>query len=351
MTNFIRKCVQELKAYTPGEQPTDASVVKLNTNENPYPPSPAVRRALARIDPEQLRRYPDPQCRLLRETVARLHRCSPEQVFVGNGSDEILALCSRAFVEDNDRIGFFEPSYSLYPVLARIRNVGASAVKLGRDFGWRMPARLNDALFYLTNPNSPTGILYPRAEVERFCRRFRGVVVLDEAYVDFAERNCADLALKSVNVIVARTFSKAYSLAGLRAGYAIGHKRLIGALAKIKDSYNMDRVTQELAIAALKDQAWMRANARKIVSERRRLSAALAGMGFKVLPSQTNFIFVRPPVIAALEMCGALRRENILVRHFGAPATNPYLRITVGTGEQTRRLIEAVAKISAGAER
>jgi len=334
-----------MRAYVPGEQPADLKVIKLNTNENPYPPSPAVLRALKRIDGDMLRRYPDPECRKLRTIIARLHKCSVSQVFVGNGSDEILALCSRAFVEDNGRIAFFEPSYSLYPVLARIRNVRRRVIRLDRSLQGRMPSDCKAGLFYISNPNAPTGILYPKKEVVRFCKSFAGVVVLDEAYVDFSSSNCIDVALKLKNTLVLRTLSKSYSLAGLRVGYAIGSPELIATLFKIKDSYNIGRVAQSLATAALQDQAYMRANVRCIVGTRQKLVRALTAMGFTVLPSDANFVFARPAGIGAEALYRRLRKRNILVRYFTGKATRDFLRITIGTDEQINKLLKAIAAI------
>jgi len=371
MTSLIRACVKKMSAYVPGEQPTDLKVIKLNTNENPYPPSPAVLRALKRVNGDNLRRYPDPECKTLRSVIAKVHHCSPDQVFVGNGSDEILALCSRAFVEDNGQICFFEPSYSLYPVLARIRNVKSRIIGLGNNFSWpdrqwQMPANcgaglpavlparstsrsdvgrrpaLPVGLFYMTNPNAPTGILYPKKEVAQFCRRFKGVVVLDEAYVDFARSNCVDLALKLKNTVVLRTLSKSYSLAGLRIGYAIGPRELIDALYKVKDSYNIDKIAQSLAAAAIKDQAYMRVNVRRIVATRQKLVRALAAMNFVVLPSDANFVFAKPAGISAETLYRQLRKQNILVRYFAGAQTRDFVRITVGTNGQIDQLLKAI---------
>ena len=252
MNKLIRKAVQKMNPYTPGEQPNDPGIVKLNTNENPYPPSPKIAAVMQRPF-ETLRLYPDPLCVRLREGIARLHGCRVEQVFVGNGSDEVLALCARAFVEPAGSIGYFEPSYSLYPVLAAIQELETRPVRLTRDFGWTMPPRYSASLFFLANPNAPTSIQYPAATVARFCRSFAGVVVIDEAYVDFASYHCANLALSLGNVLVARTMSKSYSLAGLRLGYALGPEALISALYKIKDSYNVDRLAQAIALAAITD--------------------------------------------------------------------------------------------------
>jgi len=349
MISLVRKCVKEMNAYVPGEQPSDPAVVKLNTNENPYPPSPAVMRALKGIAPDMLRRYPDPDCKDLRAAIAKLHGCKAEQVFVGNGSDEILALASRAFVEDDGLLAYFDPSYSLYPVLARIRDVKTFAVGLNNDFSWparpwRLPAKTG--LFYMTNPNAPTGMLYPKKDVLSFCRKFRRVVIIDEAYADFARENDMDLALKLKNTLVLRTLSKAYSLAGLRVGYAVGPKELIAALFKVKDSYNVDRAAQCLALAAINDQAHMRANARRVKATRERLANALRNMDFEAPPSETNFIWARPGRLTAKSLFLKLRRKNILVRYFGAGLTREYLRISIGTDDQINRLLKTISEIT-----
>jgi histidinol-phosphate aminotransferase len=226
---LVRRAVREMAAYVPGEQPRDPSVVKLNTNENPYPPSPAVAEALRRVAAADLRLYPDPSCARLRERIAALHGCAPERVFVGNGSDEILALCTRAFGEPGGAIGWFDPSYSLYPVLARIVGAAARPVALGPAFGWANPGPDAGGLFFLATPNAPTGIRYARADVAAFCDAARGVVVLDEAYVDFASDHFADLALAGDRALSLRTLSKSWSLAGLRLGYALGPAELVAA--------------------------------------------------------------------------------------------------------------------------
>jgi len=342
MSAYIKKSVLAMQGYTPGEQPTDSRVIKLNTNENPYPPSPAVREALQNLNAETLRLYPDPVSLVLRRKIADLHGGTPDNVFVGNGSDETLALCSRAFVEDDGAIGYFEPSYSLYPVLARIRAVTASPVALGPDFEWSMPKNYRASLFFMTTPNAPTGIQYPKAEIRAFCARFPGVVVLDEAYVDFAREHCMDLALECNNVLVLRTLSKSYALAGLRLGYIVGAAPLIEALFKIKDSYNIDRITQAAALAALSDQAYMRAMVERIQGTRRRTVAELERMGFRVFPSETNFLWVKPPRISAADLYRRLRERNILVRYFPGGRTQDYLRITIGTDEQMQALMDAV---------
>lgn len=339
---YARKAVDVMVPYIPGEQPKGGGIIKLNTNENPYGASPRVAEALRAASADDLRLYPDPVSSGLVRQVADLHGCAPEQVFVGNGSDEVLALCARAFAERDGSIGWFDPSYSLYPVLAAIEDIPARPVPLPPDFSWTMPRGYGASLFFLTNPNAPTSLLFPKEPVAAFCRGFRGVVLVDEAYVDFAPSSCLDLALSLPNTLVARTLSKSYSLAGLRLGYAVGPAPLIAALHKIKDSYNVSRLTQALAAAALADQAWMRENVRKITATRAQVTQELRARGWTVLDSATNFLFARPPGRPAREVFEALRAKNIFVRYFAAPATADYLRITIGTDGQMAALLAAL---------
>ena len=342
--SMIRASVAKMTPYTPGEQPRVPGLIKLNTNENPYPPSPRVAEALAAIAADALRLYPDPVALELRRTIAGLHGCGVENVFAGNGSDEVLALCTRAFVEPDGIIGWFDPSYSLYPVLAAIADARGVPSPLAGDFSLPPNAQrpVPHSLFFLTTPNAPTGILFPRADLEAFCDAQRGVVVLDEAYADFAPDQFMDLALARPNVIVSRSLSKSYSLAGLRLGYAVGPAPLIEALYKIKDSYNLDALTQAIGAAALRDPAWMRGNVEKIVATRARVARALEARGWTVLPSATNFIFAKPAGKSAGEMFAHLRARNILVRHFPGPRTGDYLRITIGTDAQMDAFLAAL---------
>ena len=348
--SLIRKSVRKMTGYVPGEQPVARDIIKLNTNENPYPPSPRVFKVLAGLDAARLRLYPNPVSLEMRKTAARLHGCGLENVFAGNGSDEILALCAQAFVEDNGSIGYFNPSYSLYPVLADIRDVKKKPVELGRDFEWRMPPGYGCSLFFLTNPNAPTSILYPKSTVRSFCATFNGVVLIDEAYIDFSREHCMDLAMEFDNVLVMRTLSKSYSLAGLRVGYAVGAKPLIEALFKIKDSYNLDAISQALAVAALSDVKYMRSNVGRIRATRRRMINALTASGHMVYPSETNFLWVKPGGISAKHFFERLRKERIFVRYFPGERTGGYVRITVGTDREVNRLIEAVEKFSGKGE-
>lgn len=343
---LIRSSVLRMTGYVPGEQPESADVVKLNTNENPYPPSPMVRDALHGMDLDVLRRYPNPVCASLREKIALKHDCDVANVFVGNGSDEVLELCTQAFVENDGCIGYFEPSYSLYPVLAEMREVDSAPVALGSDFEWPDDfASCECGLFFIANPNAPTGILFPLERIRRFCGDQEGVVVIDEAYVDFASTDCMALAQECDNVLVTRTLSKSFSLAGLRVGYAVGSVALIDSLMKLKDSYNLDIISQTLALAALSDIEYMRDNTRKIQSTRTRLTKTLVSRGYNVYPSEANFVWVKPNGIAARTLFERLRDRKIFVRYFEGDVTGSYIRITVGTDEQIDRLLDTLEGI------
>ncbi len=299
---LIRPLVRALHPYVPGEQPKIKGLIKLNTNENPYPPSPKVFAAVKAAVDQRLRLYPNPTAEALRMRLAKLHRCRPENIIVGNGSDELLALATRAFAEPDDgtprsTVQFFTPSYSLYPVLAEIHGARTNAVALNRDFALPTPIELkrggqwdfSAALTFVTTPNAPSGRGYSTSELEKLCRAQKGVVVLDEAYVDFEPENAFALALKWPNVLVARTFSKAYSLCFQRVGYFAGHVALIEALQKIRDSYNVNGLGQIAALATLSDVPYYRANFKRINATRARLSRELTQLGFKVTAQPDEF--------------------------------------------------------------
>ena len=341
MSARIRQSVDAMSGYVPGEQPSDPAIIKLNTNENPYPPAPGVAKALGGIDAASLRRYPDPVCRELCEVIAEQEGCRPEQVIVGNGSDEVLALCTRAFVEDDGSIGWFEPSYSLYPVLTDIRAVASRPVALTDDFRWAMPDGYETDLFFITNPNAPTSLEHPKGLIEAFAADFDGVVVVDEAYGAFGAESCVDLVERFDNVLVARTLSKSHGLAGIRFGYLIGAPDLIGALYKIKDSYNVNGLTQAAAVAALRDTVYTDEVTRRIVATRDRVTAALGEMGCEVADSRTNFLWVRPTTLEAEAYFTGLRERNILIRYFKGERTGDFVRITVGLDDEMDRLLEA----------
>ena len=394
---LIRPLVQELHAYVPGEQPKIKGLIKLNTNENPFPPSPKVLRAVKSAVDGRLRLYPNPTAEKLREKIAKLHQCKPENVIVGNGSDEVLALAVRAFVENSwsredkfmtpptHKVQYFAPSYSLYPVLADIHGAAKNAVDLNSDFSmpsvgtlktntefnwqqhlkWHREWRrgnpnlatigrerkpqanwdFNAALTFITTPNAPSGRGYKTSELEKLCRAQKGVVILDEAYVDFAQENAMSLALKLPHVLVARTFSKAYSLCFQRVGYLVGHADLISALHKIRDSYNVNGLGQIAAEATLDDLKYYYANFKKIITTRAWLSHELTELGFCVLPSQTNFILTEPPKFPAKDWLQKLRDKKILVRWFSSPEIDKFLRITIGTQAEAAALVKAARTI------
>jgi len=356
---LIRPLVRNLHAYTPGEQPREKGLIKLNTNENPYPPSPQVLAATRAAVDERLRLYPSPTADRLRERLAQHHGCAPEQIIVGNGSDELLALAVRAFAEPaqeaeqlNPRstVQYFWPSYSLYPVLAATHGAGAQAFPLNADFSlpsirelkrdgrWEFRA----ALTFVTTPNAPSGRGYSTAELDTLCAAMKGVVVLDEAYVDFAQENALELGLRHPHVLISRTFSKAYSLCFQRVGYFIGNAELIGALHQIRDSYNVNGLGQVAAEATLKDLAYSRRNFSRIKATRDRLRRELSGLGWEVLPSQANFLLCRPTGRPAEAWLQALRERKILVRWFAAPELSSYLRITVGRETEASTLLKTV---------
>ena len=393
--SLVRPLVENLRAYVPGEQPKIKGLIKLNTNENPYPPSPKVIEAVKAAVDDRLRLYPNPTADLVRERLARLHGCGIENIIVGNGSDELLALATRGFVEPSVRgkaansrslIQFFTPSYSLYPVLAAIHGAEVNPVPLAEDYSIligtpQMPPcgadlrsagsrnlrfrgrppiseqssgisertrktwKSDAALTFITTPNAPSGRGYSTAELDALCQSHQGVIILDEAYVDFARENAMSLALKYPHVIVARTFSKAYSLCFQRIGYFVGHPALIAALHKIRDSYNVNGLGQVAAAATLADLSYYRTNFKRVIATRQRLTDELTGFGFTVAHSQTNFIFCKPPQFPAETWLQRLRDKKVLVRWFKQPEIKDFLRITIGTDAEADALLRAIRKI------
>ena len=363
---LVRPLVRKLHAYVPGEQPKVKGLIKLNTNENPYPPSPKVLSAMQAAIDGRMRLYPNPSAQLLREQLAALHQCSPDQIIIGNGSDELLALGVRAFVEpaakgdsassepSKSRVQYFGPSYSLYPVLAETHGATPYSVPLLEDFGLPSVSQLRRgkrwdfqaALTFITTPNAPSGRGYSTRELEVLCSAMKGVVVLDEAYVDFADENALELCLKYPHVIISRTFSKAYSLCFQRIGYWIGHPELISALHRIRDSYNVNGLAQIAASATLKNRSYYQRNFRRVTESRSRVAEALTGLGWTVLPSQTNFILARPPGPPARQWLEDLRRKKILVRWFASPNLESFLRITIGSESEMDTLLKTIRGLS-----
>lgn len=347
---FVRPNVREMHGYTPGEQPAPgARIVKLNTNENPFAPSPKVVQAIQNVEPEMLRRYPNPTANTFRDAAASLLGITPDMIIAGNGSDDILTIATRSFVPPGGTLAYPDPTYSLYPVLARIEEARTVAVPWERDFALPIDALIEtkaDAI-YLANPNAPTGTFVSPMKVEELAKRFPGLVLVDEAYVDFAEDNCVPLVREHENVIVTRTLSKAYSLAGLRFGYGVAQSHVIGEMMKVKDSYNCDAISILAATAAIQDQEYARGTWEKVRSERQRLSAELTQMGWTVLPSQANFIFVACPSGKGKEAYLGLKEQGILVRHFDKPGLSDKIRITVGTMQENNALLGGIKALTA----
>jgi len=353
----IRKHVERLHPYVPGEQPKVRGLIKLNTNENPYPPSPKVLAATQAAVDDRLRLYPNPTAQGLRVRLAKLHSVKPENVIVGNGSDELLALATRAFVEPGrDCVQYFTPSYSLYPVLTDIHKARRHEVPLPADFSLPTVQELRRdkrwdfkaALTFVTTPNAPSGCGYATADLDALCRAQKGVVILDEAYVDFAGENAMALAAKYDHVLVSRTFSKAYSLCFQRIGYFVGPAKLIEALDKIRDSYNVNGLGQVAAETTLKQMPYYRANFRKIIELRERTTEQLAALGFQTFPSATNFILTKPPRFAARAWLTRLRKRKILVRWLTDTRVKNFLRITIGSEHEMAALLRAVKVILKG---
>ena len=336
----IRTSIHDLHAYVPGEQPKSADVLKLNTNENPYPPSPKVLEALSALSSDDLRKYPDPSAQELREVLADVHDLSPDNFLVVNGSDEGLALCTRCFCEHGGRVGYMKPSYSLYPVLSEIAEHQKVEYPLSEDFSWAVPEKVDVDLFFLTRPNAPTSLSLPKEDVFTLLERCPGTVLVDEAYAAFASDNVMDAVGKVDNLLVSRTFSKSHSLAGARVGYLAGPVRFIEALHKIRDSYNTDAVAQKMAIASLKDFSYTEKVTATIRSTREQTWEKLSALGFTVLPSETNYLFAKVPEgKEASTIFDELKARNIFIRYFPGPLTGEYIRITMGTDLQMDRFL------------
>lgn len=345
---YGRKLLEPVAGYVPGEQPKGSGVVKLNTNENPYPPSPNVIEAVRNLPADALRKYPDPVAAAFRAACAeRYGYPGPEWVLAGNGMDELLALAIRTFVDPGDAVLATYPTYSLYEVLCQLHGCDMLYGDLDGEFQLtEMFFELRARLCLLTRPNAPSGVSVPREAVERLCREFNGIVVIDEAYVDFAADDCMDFPKRFENAIVMRTFSKSFSLAGMRIGTAVARPEIIQEFMKTKDSYNINAFSQAAALAAVEDYAYMRANADKVRATRERLRAKLIEMGFSVPQSQSNFLLARwSGQPSAGEIFQALRARNILVRYFAARGLDDAMRISIGTDEECDLLVDNLCQI------
>ena len=343
---YFRENIEKAKGYEPGLQPKQADVMKLNTNENPYPPSPAVMKVLAQIGAEQLRRYPDPIGQEFRQAAAEVNGISADCIMCCNGGDDLLSIAFRAFCDEERPVTYPAPTYSLYPVLARLQNCKAIEVPFDSEFN--LPAKLagtDAALTIVCNPNAPTGSFVSVEELASLADEISGVLLIDEAYVDFAEKNCAGLVKDFDNVLILRSMSKGYSLAGIRFGYAIAQSALIAGLMKVKDSYNVDAVAITAATAAIKDRQYFRETIEKVKAERGRLAASLRALKFEVPDSSANFILAQNKNCKASEIYDKLVQRNIYVRYFDLPGLKDKLRITVGTSEQNDTLLLALKEI------
>jgi histidinol-phosphate aminotransferase len=349
MSRYFRSNIAAMVGYFPGEQPQDQGFIKLNTNENPYPPSPKVYSALRKAINPSLRLYPDPLSDNLRMTAADVYGVDPSNIIVGNGSDDLLSILLRCFVSPQDRVAFPTPTYSLYDTLIEVQNGVAVRVDFPPDFS--LPeslAQQNAAVTFLCNPNAPSGTLISLAEIDRLARAVSGVLVIDEAYVDFAESEGASsvpLIRQLPNLVVLRTFSKSFSLAGMRIGLGFASEEIISGMMKVKDSYNVNRLSMTAATAALQDMPWMNRNVRRIQRARKKLAAALKRLGYRVYPSHANFIMARKTGQNLKGVYEELKRRKILVRYFDAAGLRDCLRITVGTPKEIQALLKEMAAI------
>jgi histidinol-phosphate aminotransferase len=344
---YFRAHIEMMDGYVPGEQPTEPDVVKLNTNENPYPPSPRVLEAVHSIAGEQLRRYPPPLGDAFRHAAAEVLGVRPEMIICGNGMDDVLNMTVRAFSGPEARLAYPAPTYTLYAVLAAIEASMLTEVPFGPRY--ELPfdelVAADGRVTYLCNPNSPSGTCVPVDQVAELARAVRGVLVVDEAYVDFADDNCMPLAGEFGNVLVLRTLSKGYSMAGMRFGYGVGNPNLIDGLMKVKDSYNVDAVSIAAATAAIRDQDYARQNWQRVRDERQRLTDELTALGFDVLPSQSNFLLAAITKPSAEGLYESLKARKILVRYFKQPRLEDSLRITVGTPDENDALLAALREL------
>src|SRR5579871_5999719 len=343
MSRFWSPVVHSLSPYVPGEQPRQDGIVKLNTNENPYPPSPRVLAAIAATT-DRLRLYPDPRATALRETIAAHYDVRPDEVFVGNGSDEVLAHTFQALLRHDAPLLFPDITYSFYPVYSRLYGVACEEVPLDAA----MRVRLADyrrpcSAILLPNPNAPTAIGLPRDAIEALVSEHPDqLVVIDEAYVDFGAESAVPLVARHDNLLIVQTLSKSRALAGLRVGFAIGQRPLIEALVRVKDSFNsfpLDCLAIAGAVAAIEDDAWFQQTRVRIIASRESLARDLSELGFEVLPSAANFVFARHRRHSGADLAAKLRERGVLVRHFQKPRIADYLRITIGTEQQCSRSI------------
>jgi histidinol-phosphate aminotransferase len=346
--SFIRSDIAAIGGYIPGEQPRGGKFIKLNTNENPYPCSPAVVRAIQATLAQGLQRYPDPMAMAFRRRAAELLGVEPSWIMCGNGSDDILAIVTRAFVGQGDLLRLPYPSYILYKTLAQLQGAESEEVRfqpdwsLADDFSAR---RERLKLAFLPNPNSPSGTMLPPERIRELADRLSCPLLVDEAYVDFADTNCAKLVAENEKILVSRSLSKSYALAGLRFGYVVAQPQIIEQLIKVKDSYNCDALSIAGATAAIDDQAWLAENRGKILVSRGRLVEGMRRLGFATVESQANFVWNPHPSLAVRPLYERLKAERILVRYMDYPGWGDGLRVSVGTDEQIDACLAALARM------
>jgi len=349
MANYFRNSIEAMSGYMPGEQPRDDGLIKLNTNENPYPPSPKVYAALRKMIGASLRLYPQPMSDNLCAAAAAVYGVKKENVVAGNGSDELLSIILRCFVEAGARVAYPVPTYSLYDTLVEIQAGVAVRLPFPEDFALPETLARQDArLTILCNPNAPSGTLVPLTEIAKLAREIDGILVVDEAYVDFAASEGASaipLIYQLPNLIVLRTLSKSFSLAGMRIGLAFASAKIIAGVNKVRDSYNLDCLSIAAGTAALEDMAWMKRNAGRIQRSRQRLANGLKRLGYQVYPSHTNFILARYRDKNLQPVYEELKRRKILVRYFDVAGLRDCLRITVGTPKEVSTLLNQLATI------
>jgi histidinol-phosphate aminotransferase len=344
---FVRSAIQKMHPYVPGEQPQGGKFIKLNTNENPYPPSPKVVRAITEAASQGLERYPDPLGTSFRLTAAELLGFDPDWILCGNGSDDLLTILTRGLVGQGQRLRMPYPSYILYRTLAELQEAAWEEVPFQPNFrlGEEFFASSQDLkLVFLPNPNSPSGTLIPKSELESFIERLPCPILIDEAYVDFAEENCLDLVRRHPKVMVSRSLSKSYALAGLRFGFLVAHPSIIQQLRKVKDSYNCDSLSLAAATAAISDQAWLVENRHKVIQTRIRMAHRLRELGFSVLDSQANFVWCTRTDRPLRPLYEYLKAEKVLVRYMQYPNWGDGIRISVGTDSQIDACMELMAQ-------
>ncbi len=346
----LRKNIAEMAGYVPGFQPADETAwIKLNTNENPYPPSPKVAEAImAEMGNagENLRKYPDAASRQARAAAADLYGFDPAWLIMANGSDELLNNLIRAFAAEGEEVGYVHPSYSYYATLAEIQGARVHTFGLTEDFRIAdFPERYNGKIFFLTSPNAPLGCAFDNSYIEELAQRCAGMLVVDEAYVDFSDQTALELVKNYPNVVVTRTFSKSYALAGMRLGLAVAQPEVIAALDKIRDHYHLDRLALVAATAALQDQEYLTATLAKVRQTRDYFSAELRKLGYKVIPSHANFVFASPPDGNGERVYAALYKRKILLRYFSDPLLKHGLRISIGTAEEMETTLATMAEI------